>query len=292
MGRPYPPVPDAQGNLFILDRVNQRILQYSESTTPQVIPIPSSYIFSDPCSYSIRGLSNLGVNGGRLFLHFPAYCDERLVEHLAVLSPDGQEERIISLEAYYPVYPRSAPVADGDGGSYLLLPLLGTVYFDTNFRPEFISTGADEMDSGGLVIGWDGNLYTYSGGHDHLTNWGIGNDLFRRGAEPVNSKTNVLSATQTASSTLKRLLGVDAQGQFYFVLETHEQDAIGRQFVRLSASGDEIAIAIVPDGILDDEALSLFSLAPDGSLYGMSYGLAEPDPSVNPRVVKCVFKQD
>ena len=145
------------------------------------------------------------------------------------------------------------------------------------------------MDSGGLVVGWDGNLYTYSGGHDRLTNWGVGSDLIKRGAEPVSSKTDVISATRTASFTWKRLLGVDTQGQLYFVLETHEQGTIGYRFVRISTSGDEAVIATIPDGILDDGTLPSFSLAPDGSLYGMSYGLAEPDPSVKPRIIRCVF---
>lgn len=287
---PYPPVPNAQGDLFILDIVNQRILQYSKSMTPQVIPIPSPYVFRDPCSYSTRGLSNLGVNRDRLFIHFPAYRDGRLVEHLAVLSPDGREERVISLEAYYPHYPISAPVADTDGGCYLWFPLF-FVYFDAGFRPEVIGTGANEMDSGGLVVGWDGNLYTYSSGRDHLINWGGSNDRFRRGAEPINSKTGVISAIQTASFIWKKLLGVDTQGQLYFALAAYEQGAIRREFVRVSAPGDEVAIATVPDGTLLDEVVPWFSLAPDGSLYGMSYGLGRPDPSLNPRVVKCVFGQ-
>ena len=289
MGRPYPPVLDARGNLFILDRVNQRILKYSGSTMPQVISVPSSYVLRDPCSYATRGLSNLSVYADRLFLLFPAYRDGRLVEHLAVMSPSDQEEQIISLEAYYPRYSRSAPIADGEGGAYILLPPEDVVYFDARFRPELMFLGIDEVGIKGLVVGWNGNLYTYSAGRDDLTDWGTGNDYFRH-SEPVSRRTGVISATQIASATWKRLIGVDAQGRFYFKIGVDEQ-GIGYRFVRISASGDEMAVATVPDGVLDS-VLPSFSLAPDGSLYGMSYGLAEPDPSVKPRIIKCAFDTD
>lgn len=292
IGGPYSPVLNARGDLFILDEVNQRILCYSGSNSPQVIPIPSSYILRDPCSYSTRGLSNLGTYEDRLFLRFPAFRGERLVEHVAVLSSEGQEEHLISLEAYYPKYPL-APVADAEGGVYLLFPTLSVLYFDANFRPEFMGIGADELlGSKGLAVGWDGNIYTYSASRNQLTNWGMDNSRFRYGGEPIRWMTDVISATQITSPTWKLLLGADAQGQLYFDIATREQGSAGHRVVRISPSGDEVAIATVPDGILDDGALPSFGLAPDGSLYGLSYGLAEPDPSVNPRIVRCVFDQE
>ena len=281
---PYPPVLNAQGDLFILDKVNQRILRYSGSMTPQIIAIPSSYLFRDVCSYSMRGWSNLGVSEDRLFLLFPAWRDGRVVDQLAVLSPEGREERIIDLEAYYPLYSRYAPIADEKGGAYVLLPPAGVVHFDADFRPEFKYLGGDEsLIYENLVVGWDGNLYTYSAECDHLTNWGTGNRLFMLD-ESLNWKANVIATTQIVSPTYKRLLGVDVQGRLYFRVYERGTDP---WFVRVSASGNQIVIAAVPEG-----EPSSFSLAPDGSLYGTTYNSKDPDPSLKPRIIRCVFDRD
>jgi hypothetical protein len=286
---PYSPVFNTQGDLFILDVVNQRILRYMGSKSPLVIPLSPPYKPHDPCSYSTRGLSNLGIYSDRLFLSFSAFSDERSIEYLAVLSLEGQEEHIISLEAYYPMYPRSAPIADGQGGAYVLLPPDNVVYFDDHFKSEFMFLGADEVGGNGLTIGWDNNLYTYSADHDELTYWGAGNNRFRHG-EPLKRKTNVISTIQITATTWKRLLGVDAQGNIYFKIGIDEQH-VGYRFVRLSSSGNEVIIATVPAGVLDTGSSPAFSLAPDGSLYGMSYGLMTPDPTFNPRVIKCTFDE-
>ena len=290
MDGPYPPVLNAHSDLFILDRVNQRILHYSKGELLQTIAIPSSYTFREPCSYSTRGLSNLNTYGDRLFLRFPSFHNERLVEYIAVLSPAGHEEAVISLEAYHPRYPPSAPVADTVGGFYLLSPTLSVLYFDADFRAEFMGIKADELlGSGGLVIGWDGNIYTYSASYDHLINWGTDNSRLRLGGEPISQMANVISTTQMTSSIWTVFLGADIQGRLYFGIR--EKSNVGYVVVRISAWGGRMVIATVPDGVLDTGASPAFSLAPDGSLYGMSYGLMTPDPTLNPRVIKCTFDE-
>lgn len=284
---PYPPVLNAQGDLFILDKANQRILRYSGNSTPQVIPIPSSYVLDDVCGYSNRGWTNLSVSKNRLFLRFSVRQD-RLVDRLAVLSLEGQDDRIIDLEAYYPLHSPFANslIADRKGGVYLLLPPAGVVHFDADLRPEFIYLGTDDLlIYQGLVVGWDGNLYTYSAERDHLDSWGADNRFFILG-EPLGSVTDVIAATQIVSPAFRRFLGADVQGRLYFGVLERGTDL---RFVRISALGGQRVVAAVPEGL---GLPSSFSLAPDGSLYGATYNHKNPDPLLEPRIVRCVFDQD
>jgi hypothetical protein len=279
---PYPPTLNAQGDLFIVDKVNQRILRYFGNTMSQTISIPSSYTLDDVCGYSNRGWPNLSASGDRLFFLF-SLRQGRLVDQLAVLSLGGQEERIIDLEAYYPLHSpyMNSLIADRRSGVYLLLPPAGVVHFDADLRPEFKYLGS-EANYENLIVGWDGNLYTYSVKYDRLDNWGANNRRFMHG-ERLSSINNVIATTSIMSSTYVRLLGADTGGQLYFKTREQSGDLL---LVRVSASGDQRVIATAPD----DWPLP-FILAPDGSLYGTIYNSRDPDPSVKPRIIRCEFDQ-
>jgi len=281
---PYSPKLDARGDLFILDKANQRILRYSGNSIPRVIPIPSSYVLDGVCGYSNRW-PNLSVSKDRLFFLFSVRQDRR-VDRLAVLSLNGQEERIIDLEAYYPLHSpfMDTLIADRNGGVYLLLPPAGVVHFDADLRPEFRYMGTDDLlIYQGLVVGWDGILYTYSAARDRLDSWGAGNQFFMQG-EHLSSTAGVIAATQIVSPTHQRFLGADTQGRLYF--RAFER-GVDLRFVRVSASGDQRVVVAVPDG-----CPSSFSLAPDGSLYGTTYSSKNPDPLVKPKIIRCVFEDD
>jgi len=199
------------------------------------------------------------------------------------LSLDGQEERIIDLELYYPLHSirLDSLIADRRGGVYVRLPPAGVVHFDTDLRPEFRYLGS-EASYEDLVVGWDGNLYTYSAERDHLTNWGAGKKRFTGPVEPLSWMANVIDATPIISPTYTRLLGADTQGRLYF--RTCER-GVDVWLMRVSASGDQRVIAAVPEGWPSPS-----TLAPDGSLYSITYD--PTDLSVRPRVVRCVFDQD
>lgn len=281
---PYAPKLNAQGDLFIVDKANQRILRYSGGAASQVIPIPSSYVLDDVCGYANQW-PNVSVSEDRLFFLFSTWQDERIVDRLAVLSTEGQEQQLIDLEPYYPLrspYLNSL-ISDREGGVYLLLPPAGVVHFDADLRPEFKYLGADDLSVyEGLVVGWDSNLYTYSAERDRLTNWGAGKKRFTGPIEPLSWRENVIAATQIVSPTYTRLLGADTQGRLYFRTCERGRDV---WLIRVSASGDERVIAAVPEGEPPPS-----SLAPDGSLYSIAYD--PTDTSVKPRIVRCVFDQD
>jgi len=279
---PYPPVPDEHGGLFVLDKANQRIVRYSKSEAPRIIPLPSSYVLDDVCGYSNRW-SNISVSKDRLFLRYLTLQNERFVQRLAVLSLEGQEETSIDLEPYYPLnspYLNSL-LPDRKGGVYVQFVPVGLVHFDEGFRPTFVPLGT-KADYGNMVVGWDGNFYTYDLERDIVRNQGA--DARHIDGEALSWLENVISATSVTSSTHVRLIGVDTGGRLYFSFITYEQDRVA-WFLRLSNSGKEGKLAV-----LTEIDLSSSSLAPDGSLYDIVY---DPDsPAVKPRIVRCVFGSD
>lgn len=279
---PYDPVVSANGDIFIVDKANRRIVKYSKGLTPQVIPLPASYILDfkwyspeeDVCNH-IRW-SNVAVSGDRLFLEFSIVRDERIVDQIAVLSLDGQEIRIIDLEPYYPIdIPfLDSLVPDREGGVYLLLTS-GLVHFDVKFRPTFIYKPNISFED--PMVGWDGYFYTYDSQGDCVIKMWADDRAIMHG-EPLAMIDNVIGATPLMSPAYRHLLGADTQGRLYFT--THDANGV-MWIVRVSTSGDERAIAPVPK-----EWRPLSALGPDGALYGLWYDLE--NLSANPRVIRCV----
>lgn len=281
---PYPPVVNADGDIFIVDKANQRIVKYSEGRVSQIIPLPSSYMIDFKCPPVNEDMcnrsrwSNVSISGDRLFLQFSILRSERIVSQLAVLSPEGQEQRIIDLEPYYPQDDSpflDSVVSDRRGGVYLLL-MAGLVHIDAAFRPTFI--GASRLILEDPEVGWDGNFYTYEQPDDCVRKWGD-DDRAIIHSEPITTIRNIIATTQLESPTYTRFLGVDTQGRLYF----RTRDAAQMWLVRVSASGEERVIAPVPE-----EWSSISSLGPDGTLYGITYDLE--DISTAPRVIQCMFE--
>lgn len=279
---PYPPVVSADGDIFVVDKANQRIVRYFERLLLQVISLPSSYLLDFTCPHTEWDIcgrarwSNVSVSGDRLFLQFATYRGERIVNQLAILSPEGQEQRIIDLEPYYSLETPflDSLVPDRKGGVYLLL-VPGLVHFDAEFRPTFIYH--PEMSFENPTVGWDGNFYTYENQSDCVRKWAADDRAIIRG-EPLSVIENVITATRFVSPTSTRFLGVDAQGRLYF--STYD---VGQTWlVRVSASGERIIAPVV------EEWLPLSTLGPDGALYGITYDLE--DFSIGPQIVRCVLE--
>lgn len=280
----------AQGDMYVLDEANRRILRYSGTKTPQVISINNLYEIYDiafrHCGCSSMKELRLGAARDQLFLLFSTWQDNRWVDQLAILSLEGRVEHVVDLGAYYPLR-AYALIPDEQGGVYLIFPPAGIVYFDANLRSYFQYMGSD--DPWGyfrLTVGWDGNLYTYQARDDVLFNWGGAPAL--RG-EPIRWQTNVISITSqvTSSTAWVSFLGADTNGRLYYELEL--QPRLGsidyRRFVRISSTRDQIVMAIAPA-----EERASFLLAPDGSLYSIVYDPA--NPSVRPGIIKCSFDRD
>lgn len=284
---PFLPILNVQGDLFVFDQVNRRILRFKGTVLSQVISIPLTYGPSESCEYTLYGWSNVTTYIDKLFFFFLSYRtgQQPFQQQLAMLSVEEKKEKVVSLEAYTPLRAVNSPIADHYGGVYVLLPPAAVIHFDADFRPEFIYMGEDDaLGYTGLGIGWDGNTYTYRVESDYLFNWGPGNTLLEHGVEPLNYQANVIAAADIMTPTAARLLGADTQGQLYFIVNEYITD---RRLVRISASGKKYVVASV-----DKEWLLpfyTFTLAPNGSLYGIVYDPA--DDTIDPKIIKCVFDE-
>lgn len=270
---PYPPVFNAQGDLFILDIANQRIERYSGNKSSQVIPLPS--VYGDGCS---SGWSNIAVSWDRLFLTYSVLHRGRVVDHLAVLSLSGQERGVIDLEPYYPLRPLyvDSLLPDQKGGVYLLLLPPAIVHFDEQLRPWFIYRSLEAGLNEVLVIGWDGNIYTYNK-DGVLSNWGADRRCLELCESPIEVK-RISAAVQHTSLTNVRLLGIDVEGRAYFAAWVHKSGHDEEILIRLSDNQlPVIAVGKFPD-----------RLAPDGALYDIQYDPG--NPLIRPRIIKCVLE--
>ncbi len=284
---PFLPVLDMEGNLFVFDQVNRRVLMYEGNTLSQVISVPPSYGPSNSCKYIPYGWSNVDVDEDKLFLFFASYKtgQQPFQQQLAILPIKGQDTIAINLAAYAPLRSVSNPIADRQGGVYVLLPPAAVVHFDADFQSEFMYVGEDDWHGyRGLAIGWDGNTYTYRVENDLLSNWGPGNNLLKLGVEPQTRYSNIIAASKLVTPTEAKLLGADVQGQLYFMVS---EQIVKRRLIRISASGEQYKIASIDDKWL--LPFYTFTLAPDGSLYSIIYD--SKNPTINPQIIKCIFEE-
>ncbi len=282
-GRPYSPQVDEQGNLFIFDRVNYRIVEFSEGVVSQTISTPWAYGPRDPCDYSARGWPNIAVSKERVFLLFPTGRKEREVDRIAVFSSEGEEKESLDLEPYYPLHSiyMNTLISDREGGLYVLLPPAGVVHFDIEGRPEFYYMGSENLlKYEGFMVGWDRNLYIYNAESDNLVNWGPDRRTFEHRVEAPGSVGGMIESTGIVSPTYTRLFGVDVAGRLYVRTYTGEGEPL---LARFSPTWAVEQIVRVPEGIYPDQ------LGPDGSLYDLVYD--PKDFSVQPRIVKCAFPE-
>jgi hypothetical protein len=282
---PYPPMFNEQGDMFIGDPQNHRILRYlSGEEFSEIIPVPESYQIeiSDRPNYGKVYLwwSSLAVSNDRLFFVIHQWDgNNRIIEKIAILSMDGREQDLIDLEAYFPLSATASIIYDQQGGLYLLLAPAGLVHYDSSFHPNLVTLGGNwpYLDT---VIGWDRNLYSYHVQEDEVYNWGSSHypEVNRR--QPDYSISAVATSTQIDSLGYRQLLGIDREGQLYFSFRDGEDNL---WLARLDASGEQGIIGKVPS----KWAPYIFNLAlaPDGFLYSLVYDTK--DISMKPKVVKC-----
>jgi hypothetical protein len=257
---------DELENLFVTDPANNRILMYPPGTkVPHIINVPPSYVLD--YNSNTRYWSNASVSNGNIYLVFDIVKNRRIIQKMAILSFDGREQQIIDLEPYYPSYTIFSPpiMADRHGGVYLGLSLGG------------LSGGNSLYEY--LVVGWDGNLYSYDFSTDNLNNWGPSEKtvLITHG-EPLSSMDEIITATQDKDSAYGRLVGVDSSGRLYFSFRGSNGSV---KIIRLSEDSRVI-------GTIPEEWATYFlypSLSPDGSLYSLVNNSRLQ--STQPGIVKC-----
>lgn len=278
---PYPPVFDDNGVMYLADPANNRILRFSNKVSPGIIPIPRSYIL-DYGSQKVPW-SNLSVSANRIFLRYSAW-DGKVVDRLAVLSLTGKEEAVIDLDLFYPLRSILATpiLADGKGGVLFLLDPTGLIHFDRDLNSEFVDLGASWPYTD-MIIGWDKSIYTYSNTEDTLLSWGESPQSLLRHTQPNKMIQNVLSRVEPEKSWGK-LIGVDKTGRVSMIVTDSQEN---KWLIRFSAGSEEKRInqASIPKEIPNS-----FRLAPDGSLFVLSYN--DISTGENPRIIRCSLKEN
>jgi hypothetical protein len=248
------------------------------SKEPRIINVPPSYVPDyNPDSHY---WSNVSVSNGKIYLVFHTGKNRRVIQKLAVLSLDGTEQQLIDLEPYYPLYSiYSAPVmADRHGGIYLELYLGLFVHYDHELRPELIERGVNNSFDD-LVVGWDGNLYSYEFPTDILKNWGPSDKtVLIKHDEPLSSMKRIIATSKDQDTAYGRLIGADASGKLYFSFKGSNHRL---RIIRLSEGTG--VIGTIPEEWATD--FLYHSLAPGGSLYSLVNNSS--NFSTHPGIVEC-----
>jgi hypothetical protein len=285
----YQLVLDEQGSIFILDQINKLIFKLSNKENVQNVQLASEWT---NCLWK-----DFSVRGNRLYL-LVAECHPRtqqFVRGLLVRSLDNDRGEIISLDGYKTL--ANKIIADGNDGAYVTDQYHITVHIDSNFQvtPVTVRKVSNNSDYE-IALGWDRNLYTYSYDYgnqadDELRNWGSNRTAWLASTPQLEAR-NIFSEYTAELEVYKDLLGIDTTGRVYFHLFGEYKPGTMPQpkghFVRFSPKHNHLEIGQLPN----DLALSSFSfsIAPSGSLYGITYD--RHNASVVPRILKCEFPSD
>lgn len=290
---PYPPAFNELGEMFIADWANNRVLRYpKDSHTPKVILVPAHYVDDEAWFRWER----IRVSNDRIFLIFftsftTPHGTKGIKPDLGVLSFDGQEERVIDLKTYFPYFPHLSSDLFVDRSSDVFILLFSEVgyamvHYDADLEPEnaeFRSLGWS-IDPMNLSVGWDNNLYNYDRDDDVLNNWGAADTSSFFSGE-TNSSLAGMRATAEAATQLElyspHLLGIDTQERIYLRFKIREIREL--LYFRFDSFGNLDAIGKVPE----EWSIGL-SLSPDGGFYGIEYD--SEDPSVQPQIIQCIFR--
>lgn len=281
---PYPPKIGDDGEIFILDKANQRVLVYDDpEAIPRILRINSKYALQGVCNYTSPKWPNIATSNKKWFLHFSQWKGDRLVDQIATFTLGEQMETILDLEPYYPSSSgpfMNALLSDRQGGVYAWIIPGGLVHFDEKQRPTFKPlSNWDYLDN--MIVGWDKHLYTYESSQDRLTDWGVGNGGFLQN-DIEKSLDSVIASTNVISPTFVRLLGSDVEGKLYFIVGSGEVNN-SKQFVVRIAASTPPSIATIPE----PRSFMGFELGKNGELYSIVYNAK--DPLIEPKIIRCVL---
>jgi len=253
-----PPVFNEQGELYVSDYANHRLLKYDGySPFPvQVIHLPDRY-FSLPLGVPVVTLHNILV----------PYDSNKI----GILTLDGQEVKDIQLP--YEYYYSSPPpiLTDSRGGLFINGERLA--YFDVGWEEEEWNEVSSVPAPSEALITWDG-FVGVAGPYDK------GSTLPLYKIDPLSDFLNGSWVDRGLPRGPFLFSGADQEGWAYMYAV--------RGVARFSIPIQTRQIGILPSEI----ALQVRNLgvAPDGTLYLIVYD--REDVTVQPKIVKCRFPRD
>ncbi|HND49226.1 MAG TPA: hypothetical protein PLT08_14540 [Anaerolineales bacterium] len=282
---PATPTFDVQGNMFIADWANERILVYPKGEkTPKIIHVPDLYEpeFLPGTDY---WWSNIIVSMDRIFFLTVGVKDKRNIPRLFALSLKDNGLTKIDLEPYYSPTTNSARLLEDTHGGVYIFMMNFLVHYDKDLHPDLLAS--DELEKFFYIVrGWDGNLYT-AGEPDVIKNWGV-DARFNEYPEYVFQDVHATLTGSKDKSVHYIPIGADSAGKLYFVrfFQLYDEAKNEVDIIRFDVQTRTGEFG----KIKNKEWLSYYHdyvLAPDGSLYSLIY--APKDSSVQPKIIKCSF---
>lgn len=262
----FPPAFNSDGELYISDFVNRRLLKYDGNAADpiQIIPLPDHY-FTFPFSSAIT------ITKDSIIIPYG-------INMIGIMSLDGQVIKDIQLPDGY-TYNMMAPgwyLAWVDERGGILVKSNEGIYFDVGWRDEqWIKISAGNF--GIRPFSWQ----------DYIGDMNSVEPIIQ--LYKINSSANFLAEpTKKVDTGLNAgylLAGVDKEGRAYIeVLSDNSQVS----YARYSISDGAKQIGIVEGGLPGQIIQS--GVAPDGTIYIVMYDYE--DLNVQPRIVKCRFSDN
>ncbi len=210
---------DQDGNLYLDDQVNSRILKYTDlNQPPSIIDIPRYRVEDGLPYYPIYWLGMVVSNDHIYILHNPvAIADEHLL--VSVHEMDGTETALIDINnltqlsesarstigqnwAVYSIH------SDENGGVFLFFPNYGYIHIDSDLDVDIVDPVEMGFQRGSnLISGWNGILYSSDANGIVMANYRTEQSIvwneFRDGLQTYGLVSN-------------NIIGVDSNGNALF----------------------------------------------------------------------------
>ena len=266
-----PPAFDNDGNLYISDFINQRLLEYNNSNSlPTALHLPKAYFDSPfPLPYT-KPHTAIEITMNNILV---PYGENKL----GILHLDGTEDKTIELPYKHHILysPHTLVLVDDRGG--LIVNGERYAYFDVGWKDgqwnEISSTLGPQQ---GLFL-WDDVI-----GYSTLA----GTQVVLSIIDPSGNFLDDLYSQSTIKlpETGGDVLGVDDTGDLYFKI----WNPVTPTYIRYSLHSTQSQVGFISN--IPDEQIIRSTISPDGAIYLIVYD--REDITVQPKIVKCHFPDE